>query len=240
MFSYQDIFASKNRVLVVTAHPDDAVIFFGALMHKLVQDRKQVYVAVVTNGRRGSRDNVVTERELGHARLQEERRCLEVLGVPHQNLFCLDYADGEVESNLMLIGEIARLLREFKIDIVCTHEPGSQYVRLPGVAKYFVQHRDHRKTGEAVIDAVYPFSRDRSFFPEHIEAGLEPHTLTEILLSAEKGYNCILPFDDSVETKRQAMLEHVSQFTPEVVEHILKNFCYDNGYQEKYQYISLE
>lgn len=221
------------------AHPDDVIVFYGYLIHQLRQDNKDVYVLLGTNGARGSRDNDISEAELAKKRIAEETAALKALGVAADKLFCLGYADGEMESDLKLIGEISYYLRKYKIDIVCTHEPTLQYLPTHAKDGYFVQHRDHRKIGEAVIDAVYPFSRDRSFFPEHYVEGIEPYEIYDILLTDEKEANFILDFTENVEIKRQAMRAHQSQFSEETITDILNVFSENGRNLEKSHYLKL-
>ena len=239
MYSYPDVFTQKERVLFVTAHPDDLVVFFGALVHRLRQDGKEVYVLLATNGARGSRENHISEAALAAQRLQEEQACLAELGVAADHLFCLGYADGEVNSDLSLIGEVAYYIRKLKVDLVATHEPSLQY--LPTYAKngYFVQHRDHRQIGEAVIDAVYPFSRDRSFFPKHAEEGIEPQSVFDLLLTDEKDCNFTFDYTEQVAAKKRAMRAHKSQFTEETIDAILNSFQFDGKYVERFHYVKL-
>lgn len=239
MFNYKQVFENKNNILFVTAHPDDVIVFFGALIHKLRQEQKNVYVVLATNGARGSRQNTISETELAKIRMAEEANALKVLGVDESHLFCLGYADGEMESNLKLIGEVAYYLRKFKIDMVCTHEPRLQCIKTYQANGYFVQHRDHRKIGEAVIDAVYPFSRDRSFFPEHYVEGIEPHSVHEILLTDESEANFDFDCTEYAEIKKQAMREHKSQFSSERIEEIMNAFKYEGKDMERFRYIKI-
>ncbi len=240
MFTYEDIFSSKQNILIVTAHPDDSVVYYGALIRKLTAEKKNIFVLNVTNGCRGSGDTVITEEELGKNRVSEELLALEFLGVQHNNYACLNYKDGEVESNYKLIGEISKYIRQFKPHIVCTHEPTGVYLSDYGNRGFFVQHRDHRKVGEAVVDAVYPFSRDKSFFPEHQKEGIAPHTVMEILLTDEIKSNFDFDYTEDIKTKIDALLLHKSQFnTPESAQEIVDAVKFDNRYLEKYFYIKL-
>lgn len=239
MYTYDDIFPKKQRFLFVTAHPDDLVICFGALIHRLRKENKEVYVLLVTNGARGSRENKIAESELAKQRLAEEAACLKILGVDESNLFCLGYADGEVESDMKLIGDISKYIRKFKVDLVATHEPSLQYLQDYDKKGYFIQHRDHRKIGEAVIDAVYPFSRDRSFFTEHYAEGIEPHEVYDILLTDEKGCNFDFDCTDDVGVKKEAMRAHKSQFNEETIEEIIKIFTFNGKVLEKFNYVKL-
>jgi LmbE family N-acetylglucosaminyl deacetylase len=240
MHNYEQIFSDKNNILFVTAHPDDVIVFYGALIHRLVGDKKNIYIVTVTNGCRGSRESDISESQLGRIRVDEEAKALEFLGVPKDHLTCLMYKDGEVESNYKLIGEISKYIRKYKADVVCTHEPTGVYLTNYNKDGYFVQHRDHRKVGEATVDACYPFSRDKSFFPEHSNLGLEPHTVKEILLTDEIGSNFRIDYTDHVEIKKSALLMHKSQFeNNDSAQEIVDAVKFDGHYEERFKYINL-
>ena len=239
MFTYSEIFTNKQNILFVTAHPDDLVIYFGALIHRLRKENKNVFVLLVTNGARGSKDNEISEAKLAKQRLAEEAAGLKVLGVDESNLFCLGYADGEVESDMKLIGEISKYIRQLKVDLVASHEPGNQYLQSYDKKGYFVQHRDHRKIGEAVIDAVYPFSRDRSFFPEQFSEGIKPREVFDILLTDEKECNFDFDCTDTLEVKKEAMRAHKSQFNEETIEELINIFTFKGKVLEKFNYVKL-
>lgn len=238
-FTYDEIFQKKNSILFVTAHPDDADILFGGLITKLTTDGKEVTVLVVTNGARGSREHHIAETDLAKQRLQEETSALQALGVKKDHIACLGYKDGEVESNFKLIGEIARYIRKTKADLVATHEPGVIYAPTYANNGFFIQHRDHRKTGEAVLDAVYPFSRDRSFFPEQYKEGIEPHSVYDVLLSDEQGCNFDFDFGQFVEKKKNALRAHKSQLNEESVHEIIRYQTFDGTCLEKFKYLKL-
>lgn len=239
MFTYDQIFHDKTSVLFVTAHPDDCLVYFAALIHQLRIDNKDVYVAVVTNGARGSKENKISEDELAKIRISEEISALEYLTVPKENVICLDYKDGEVESDLKLIEKISFEIRKHKVDIVCTHEPSLLYQSTYNNDGFFVQHRDHRKVGEAVIDAVYPFSRDRSFFPEHEKKGVEPRSVYDILLTDEESSNFHFDYTKDLETKKSAMRIHKSQFNEEFIDQVVNDMKVDGRYFEKFKYLKL-
>ncbi|MEI6533366.1 MAG: PIG-L deacetylase family protein [Candidatus Roizmanbacteria bacterium] len=238
-YTYTEIFENKKRVLFFPAHPDDILIFFGGLVNQLRKDGKEVFVVTVSNGARGSRDSIISEEELAKIRINEEIAGLEYLNVPKKNHMCLNYRDGEVESNMKLIGEVVKYIRMFKPDIVCTHEPSLIYQGNSDGVGYWVQHRDHRKVGEAIIDASYPFSRDRSFFPEHAEEGLEPHAVYDLLLTEENGVNFKLDCTDEIEMKKSAMRLHKSQMDELFIDSVVGDMKEDGRYMEYFKYVHL-
>lgn len=239
MFTYSDIFSDKKTVLFVTAHPDDCLVYFAALIGRLRQDNKQVCVLLVTNGARGSKDVKISEEILAKIRLEEEKKALGFLQVPEENFFCLDYKDGEVESDMMLIRKISFYIRKYKADVVATHEPGLIYQSTYNNDGFFVQHRDHRKVGEAVIDAAYPFARDRSFFPEQLKEGVEPHSVYNLLLTDETGSNFHFDYTEELETKKSAMRIHKSQFDEDFINAVVNDMKSGDRFVEKFKYVKL-
>lgn len=239
MYTYEQIFGNKSKILFVIAHPDDVLVYFAALVYRLRKDKKEVYVVTASNGARGSRDNMISEEALAKQRIKEELEALEFLHVPKENFACLNYKDGEIESNLKLIGEISKYIRKYKADIVCTHEPTAVYQPTYKRDGFFVNHRDHRKVGEAVVDSAYPFSRDRSFFPEHAKEGIEPHTVKELLLTDEIESNFDFDYTPYVEIKKKALLIYKSQFDKAGVLDIVDSVKFDNRYLEKFFYVKL-
>jgi len=239
MHTQDTIFSNKQNILFVMAHPDDILVYYAALVSKLQKDNKNVFVLTVSNGARGSRENEISEEKLAQQRLDEEVAALKFLGVPQENIYFLHYKDGEIESNYKLIGEISRYIRKVKADIVCTHEPTAIYQQTYNKEGFFVQHRDHRKVAEAVIDSAYPFSRDRSFFPEHAKERIEPHTFYDIVMTDEIGSNFELDYTEELEIKKSAMRFHKSQFSEDVINEIVDSVKFDGRYMERYFYVNL-
>lgn len=239
MYTYEQIFANKKRILFFPAHPDDIMVYFAGLVHRLRKDNKEVFVVTVSNGARGSKDSKISEEDLAKTRLEEEIAGLEYLNVPKENHVCLNYKDGEVESNMKLIGDIVWYIRKFKPDIVCTHEPSKLYIKMDDGTGAWVQHRDHRKVGEAVIDAAYPFSRDRSFFPEQAAEGLEPHTVYDLLLTEENGVNFKFDYTENLETKKAAMRLHKSQMDENFINDVVNSIKENERFLEYFNYVHL-
>ena len=240
MYSYKDIFGDKKRVLFVMAHPDDADVFFGGIISLLRQDKKEVFVLVMTNGCRGSRDNHISEDALAEARTGEQKNALKQYGVPGTNFISLNYKDGEAENNMELIGKIAYVVRKFKPDIVCTHNPNSFFSKSFTQDHYHVNHKDHRICGTSTMDAVYPFSRDRSFFIEHTQEGLHPHIVRAMLFTATpEQINTKIDIEKVIKIKKNGMDKHKSQFNKEKIEEILGHFKDGKNDVERGFYIKL-
>lgn len=225
MYGYKDVFKDKKKILVVMAHPDDADVSFGGTISRLREDKKEVYVLVMTNGARGSRENKISEKELANMRIKEQTNALKAYGVPASHFSTLNYKDGEAENNMELIGKIAYVVRKFKPDIVLTHNPNHNFSKSSTSDTYYVNHKDHRVCGISAMDAVYPFSRDRSFFVEHEKKGVTHHTVNALLFTAATGEtNVKIDVTSVTEKKRKGMKEHKSQFDEKTVDFIIDHF----------------
>ena len=136
------------------------------------------------------------------------------------------YTDGELTYSRELLGDITREIRAFRPHAVYTHDP-EPVIHDQG----FINHNDHRLTGLATVDAVYPTARDRLNFPEHLEDGLETHKVAELYLWGSNKASFDVDISAVVETKIEALMAHVSQFgdRDEFVEFALERWRDDDG-----------
>lgn len=219
--SYDDIFSDKQRILVVMAHPDDNEIICGGTVARLLSDGKKVRVVVLTNGGKGFQNRTdVTEEKFAKTRIGEQYAAGARLGISKNENFNLGIPDGELENSLENIEKVVFHIRQFKPDIVITQNPFDSINKFDKKISW-VNHRDHRHTALITIDAVYPYSRDRGFFPKQFsEGGLEPHEVNELLFSDSYTYPDVLYFDITqfIDKKRQALLEHKNAFSADDIE----------------------
>ena len=191
--------SESKRALVIVAHPDDAEFLCAGSVARWVSEGWDVGYVLVTSGDKGSQDEEMTSERLAEIREEEQRAAAKVLGV--STCVFLGYPDGFVEDTAELRGELVREIRRFKPDVVVTWDP------------YRVghNHRDHRLTGQAALDAAYPLSRSRLYYPEHIAEGLEPHRAKEALLAGSDRANYHVDVSDFFRTKMKALRCHKSQ-----------------------------
>ncbi len=200
--------ASKGelrRALVVAAHPDDADFGAGGAAALLARAGWEVRYLVVTDGSKGSDDPAFTPERLVSTREEEQRVAVAHLGV--QSVGFLGFTDGELTYSRDLLGAITREIRTFQPYAVYTHDPEPVVIN-----EGFINHSDHRVTGLATVDAVYPTARDRLNFPEHIAAGLPAHKVRELYLWGSNQPNCDIDISSVVDAKIEALLLHESQF----------------------------
>ncbi len=219
--SFEKIFGNKERVLVVMAHPDDNEIICGGIVARLIDEGKKVRLVVMTNGGKGFQDRTdVTEEQFGKMRIAEQIAAGIELGLPKEENFNLEIPDGTVENTLANIERVVFHIRQFKPDLIITQNPFDP-INTFSEDVHWVNHRDHRGTASIVLDAAYPYSRDRGFFPEHFtKFNLTPHTVNELMFSDAYAYPDVLYFDITkyFERKRSALLQHKNAFDADTVE----------------------
>ena len=196
----------RRRAMVFAAHPDDADFGAAGAATLLARAGWEVRYVVVTDGSKGSDDPALTPQHLVALRQEEQRAAGALVGV--EGVRFLGFTDGELVHSRALLGAIVREIREFQPYAVYTHDPEPVIIR-----NVFVNHNDHRVTGLATIDAVYPAARDRLNFPEHLEAGLRPHKVRELYLWGANEPNFDVDISDIVDLKIATLAAHPSQFT---------------------------
>lgn len=195
--------APTDRVLVITAHPDDAEFGAGGTVARFVREGREVGYVVVTDGSQGSTDRAMTPERLARTRQEEQRNAAKTLGVAH--VACLGYGDGEVEDTRALRRDVTREIRRWRPGLIITQSPHRTY-------NLSLSHRDHRVTGGVVLDCVYPLARDAMAFPELLPE-FEPHTVREVYVMAVENPDVVVDITDVMDLKLKALACHVSQST---------------------------
>jgi LmbE family N-acetylglucosaminyl deacetylase len=192
------------RVLAVYAHPDDPEVSAGGTLAKWAASGSEVWLLVTTRGDKGSHDPRVDPDELAARREVETERAVATLGLAgHRGLA---HADGALPDDDTLRGEICRTVRELRPDVVLCPDPTAVFFG----DRYF-NHRDHRVTGWAALDAVAPASGNPHYFPEQIAAGLDVHAVDAVYLSGTLAPNCWIDVSDHIERKIDSVFCHESQ-----------------------------
>ncbi len=136
---------------------------------------------------------------LAKIREKEQRAAAKVLGV--KEVIFLRYEDQGLEDTPEFRKAIVRQMRNYRPEIVVTSDPYRRYI----------WHRDHRITGQVVMDAVFPYARDRMAYPDLLAQGLEPHKVKEVLYWGADVPNYFSDITDTWEQKMVALRCHHSQ-----------------------------
>lgn len=242
--SFETVFGDKQKVMVVSAHPDDAEILAGGLILRLLQSGKEVRVVKMTSGGKGSGNTEISEEDLKKQRELEDQQSMQILGVTEENNVYLDLGDGQVEDTQSAIAKVVFQIRQFKPDIVITHNPENVVIRFDKNENW-INHRDHRNSALVVVNAVYPYSRDLSFFPEQFEDfSIASHKVNFFLFSESYNHPDEFFFDvtDQFEQKVRALCCHKSQMDQDRSRDLCEFMCLKDGdkFYERFRFVPID
>ena len=195
-----------QRVLVVTAHPDDVDFGSAGTVAAFTEAGLEVTYCIVTNGEAGGSDRAMTRSEMAALRQDEQRAAAGVVGV--SDVRFLGHPDGRVQANFDLRRDISRVIRQVRPGRVITQSPERNLEFI------FASHPDHLAAGEAATNAVYPDARNPFAHPELLEVeGLEPWTVNELWIMGFGPQTSAMAVETTatIERKVAALMCHKSQ-----------------------------
>jgi LmbE family N-acetylglucosaminyl deacetylase len=210
--SIEEKWATYERALVLTAHPDDAEFLAGGTIAKMCALGWEVTICVATSGDKGTRNPEMRPQELAAIREAEQRAAAVVLGL--KECIFLGYPDGFLLETPELRGQIVALIRRLKPDVIVSwdgYRPG-------------FNHHDHRVIGRIVRDALYPAAHDPLYFREQRDDGIFAHRTAELLMAGTNEPDFHVDIEPYLETKVDAILCHTSQIDGRSRDEMLKGW----------------
>ena len=231
-------FDEQPRVaLAVYAHPDDADVAAGGALATWAKQGASTHLLIVCDGAKGSHAASAQVGSIRERRAEELASAASLLGVT--SVTCLERRDGEFQNDEELRRTLVTHVRLLQPDVVLGPDPTATF--FGGV---YVNHRDHRETGWALLDAVAPASAMPLYFPE---AGAA-HVVSHLLLSGTHEPDVVVDISLAMEDKVKAVLAHRSQLgdDPSGVRSILLNRAQQAGrdisvtFGESFRHLALE
>lgn len=193
-----------ERVLVVTAHPDDAEFTVGGTVAYLTATGIAVTYCVITDGDAGGIDRIASRTQVGALRRREQVAAAAVLGV--RDVHFLGYTDGELASTVDLRRDISRVIRQLRPERMLIHSPERNWNRLCQL------HPDHLAAGDATMAAIYPDARNPFSHPQLLdEEGLAVWTVAETWVFGSPAPNHWVDVTEHVDRQVAGLREHHSQ-----------------------------
>jgi LmbE family N-acetylglucosaminyl deacetylase len=192
-----------NRILVVTAHPDDVDFGVAGSVAAWTDGGIEVSYCIVTDGDAGGSDRSISRSDM--AKIRQEEQCAAAATVGVKDVVFLGHPDGRLTASLDLRRDISREIRRVRPDRVVCQSPDRMWDRL------YASHPDHLAAGEAAVCAVYPDSRNPFAHPELLEDGLEPYTVPEMWIMAFTSPNRAVDVTRTFDRKIEALRCHKSQ-----------------------------
>ena len=180
-----------QRLMCITAHPDDESGAFGGTLMQAHARGVETSVLCLTAGTAGShRGNARTDEELGQIRKQEFAAALGVLQVDHGEV--LDYPDGKlVQQNFEeVVANLVQRIRRFRPHVVLTFGGDG------GVNR----HPDHTMAS-CFATAAFHWAGRGTFAPEQAAISVAPWAPQKLYYSATA-----FLFDASAEEAREIAL----------------------------------
>ncbi len=206
------------RALVISAHPDDVDFGCAGTLARWAGEGAEIVYAICTSGEKGSDDPCVTQPELMRIREKEQIAAAEVVGA--KEVIFLRKPDGELQASLEFRGELVRIIRQCRPDILLTHDPANR-----AFDNQYLFHADHRVTGESVFDAAYPAALNRNFFPAQLMEGSHPHAVSTMYFFGTAQPNTWVDIEPTLDLKIKALRCHASQITePERMEKFVRTW----------------
>ncbi len=187
-----------QRAMVIFAHPDDAEVQCAGTIALWVEAGRKVTYVVLTRGDKGTQDPSMIAETLAPLRREEQLRAAEELGVG--KVLFLENGDGELEVTMERRRALTRIIREYQPEVLVTHDPWMRYQL----------HPDHRASGTLALDAMIS-ARDRLYFPEQIDQGLNPCRVRRALLFASDQPDFWVDIEQTLDKKIKALGQHQSQ-----------------------------
>lgn len=206
----------SQTVLVVVAHPDDAELTCGGSILRWSRSGDRVVLVVAADGARGGKFTA-TDPALAAERRAEQECAGRILGVAET--VYLNFPDGEIEDDRALRGALVEQIRRVRPDLAVVMDPLTVIYR-----DSYVNHRDHRMLGMAMLDALYPEASNAGYFPEQLAAGLQLHKVPELWLAQSDQPNFWIDVSDTLDARFEALRCHRSQLAlwPEQGEAVIR------------------
>jgi len=180
----------------IHAHLDDIPYYGAGLCAKLISEGYTGYIVRTSNdekyGGRSTAENILSNE-------QEHFRTAAALGF--KDVFDFYYQNHEMNgiSYLDLRGRLILIFRTLKVDTVISFNPWGHGEDDP----------DHWVTGQAVEEACWMAGMPNDFH-EHLEAGFQPHTVTEryrFCVRPGQPFNRVIDIGAHIEKKLDAIVE---------------------------------
>ena len=198
---YQPGQPHKGKVLAaIQPHSDDLSLFAGGTIAKLIKEGYVGHLIRTTNDDHAGKGKTVGDVIKNN--IDDNHAVARALGL--QKVFDLGYRNHMMDNYSMqeIRGRLIFLFRLLKVDTIITYDPWGHYEENP----------DHYITARAVEAARWMAGGERDY-PEHMEAGLKPHAVTERYYFARgpQLVNRIVDITETIEQKIDANLVNVTQ-----------------------------
>jgi LmbE family N-acetylglucosaminyl deacetylase len=205
--------------LAVYAHPDDPEVACGGTLARWASLGCDVHLVIACRGEKGSFDPATDPDALAASRAAEVERAAEVLGLV--SVEHLGYPDGDIENDRTLRARLIEIVRRVQPDALVAPDPTAVFF-----GDSYVNHRDHRQLGWAVLDTIVPAAT-----PLYVPEAGPAHQVSLVLLSGTLEADAWIDIDAALTTKVAAVACHESRLggDPDLVAELLEHRAAEEG-----------
>lgn len=205
--------------LAVFAHPDDPEVSCGGTLARWAEAGTSVHLVIANRGDKGSADPATDPDALARHRAEEVEAAARVLGLA--GVEHLGYPDGEVEADAELRGQLVEIIRRLRPEALIAPDPTAVFF-----GDTYVNHRDHRQLGWAVLDSLVP-AASPLYFPSAGPA----HQVRLVLLSGTLEADAWVDITEVLDRKVRAVACHQSRLgeDPTLVADLLEHRALEEG-----------
>ena len=232
---------SHLTILTVFAHPDDEGFGSGGVLAMLASKGARLITVVTTNGDVGeiSDPALATPETLGKVRQGEMRRAMAVTGAAEVRF--LGYRDSGMDGTHdndhpdsfiqavpgEAVEKIVALIREFRPEVVMTHDPTGGYGHPDHIATYHHTKDAFEAAGgpgypnagepwtpRLLYYVCFPRSNFKNIWEKMLEMGIKPPFASEILDqvgSPDEDVTTVIDVSSHVDTKIASLECHATQ-----------------------------
>ena len=205
--------------LAVFAHPDDPEVGCGGTLARWAGAGTEVHLVIANRGDKGSLDPATDPDRLAAERAEEVARAAQVLGLA--SVEHLGYPDGEIDDDAVLRARLVTTIRRLRPDALVAPDPTAVFF-----GDSYVNHRDHRQLGWAVLDSLVPAAS-----PLYVPDGGAAHQVGLVLPSGSLEADAWVDIGDVLDTKVAAVACHESRLgsDPALVGQVLAERAAEEG-----------
>ena len=210
---------TPTRALAVFAHPDDPEVSCGGTLARWAAAGAEVHLVIANRGDKGSADPSTDPDALARQRAEEVEAAalvLELEAVEH-----LGYPDGEIDNDIELRGRLVEVIRRLRPEALIAPDPTAVFF-----GESYVNHRDHRELGWAVLDSLVPAAS-----PLYFPAAGPAHQVGLVLLSGTLEADAWVDITEVLDRKVRAVACHQSRLgeDPTLVAELLEHRAVEEG-----------
>lgn len=208
-----------ERALAVFAHPDDPEVACGGTLARWAAAGCEVHLVIANLGDKGSADPATDPEALARHRAEEVGAAAAVLGLA--SVEHLGYPDGEIDNDAPLRERLVEVVRRLRPDAVVAPDPTAIFF-----GDSYVNHRDHRQLGWAVLDSLVPAAS-----PLYVPEAGTAHQIRLVLLAGTLEADAWVDVAAVFERKLAAVACHQSRLgeDPALVAELLDHRAREEG-----------